>query len=82
MTWSISANIVDDISAEMGVSTTFCYVIIVILVLTIIFGIIGWYLGAKRRKREKFEATKKVCPSCGGDNKGDALLCKYCYEML
>jgi hypothetical protein len=73
---------IDDISADLGVSSTFCYVIIFILGLTIIFAVIGWYLGAKRRKREKFDATKKVCPSCGGDNKADALLCKHCEEML
>ncbi len=82
MSWPISANIVDDISAELGVSTTFCYFIIGILGITIIFSIVAFYLGAKRRKQEKFEATKKVCPSCGGDNKGDALLCKHCDEML
>jgi hypothetical protein len=73
---------VDDISAELGVSSTFCFLIIGILGLTIIFSIVAWYMGAKRRKREKFDATKKVCHSCGGDNKGDALLCKHCDEML
>jgi uncharacterized membrane protein (GlpM family) len=49
---------VDDISAELGVSTTFCYLIIGILGLTIIFSIVAWYVGSKRRKQEKLQALR------------------------
>ncbi|UCE73982.1 MAG: hypothetical protein JSV56_13335 [Methanomassiliicoccales archaeon] len=78
----ITANIIDDISQDLGVSQTFCYVIIAILALTIVFGIISWIVGGRRRKKELLDAKKKICPGCGGENKPDALLCKYCEEML
>lgn len=78
----ISASMIDDVSSELGVSITFCYVLIGIMALTIVFAIVAWVAGGRRRKREKFEATKKVCPSCGGDNKPDDLLCKHCDEMI
>lgn len=79
---SIFANIVDDISNDLGVSSTFCYIIIILLILTIAFAIISWIIGGSRRRREIREMKKKICPSCGGENKPDALLCKYCDEML
>ncbi|UCG70629.1 MAG: hypothetical protein JSV09_06320 [Thermoplasmata archaeon] len=82
MRWSISANIIEDISKDIGVSTTFCYIIVAFLVLTVIFAIISWIIGGRRRRKELREMNKKVCPACGGDNKPDDLLCKYCEEML
>lgn len=78
----IYANIFDDISADLGVSTTFCYLIAGILGLTILFAVISWLISGKRRKKELKELQKKICPACGGENKPDALLCKYCEEML
>jgi hypothetical protein len=78
----IHAGIVDNIASDMGVSTTFCYVIIAILALTLVFAIIGWIAGSRRRKREQLDLKKKICPACGGENKHDELLCKYCEEML
>jgi hypothetical protein len=73
---------VDDISSDLGVSTTFCYVLIGILALTFAFAIIGWIAGGRRRKRERYGLTKKICPGCGGENKPGTLLCKFCDEML
>jgi ribosomal protein L40E len=78
----ITANIIDDISHDIGVSPTFCYIIIAILGLTIIFAVIGWIIGGKRRKKERYDTKKKICPACGGENKPDALLCRFCDEML
>ncbi len=78
----IPANIIDDISEDLGVSQTFCYFIIGILVLTIVFAIVSWIIGGKRRKKEIRESMKKICPGCGGKNDPDALLCQYCEEML
>ena len=78
----IPANIIDDISSDLGVSTTFCYFIIAILVLTAVFAVVGWIVGGRRRKKERREMMKKTCPACGGKNDPDALLCQYCEEML
>ncbi|UCF08576.1 MAG: hypothetical protein JSW28_02490 [Thermoplasmata archaeon] len=74
--------IIDDIRSDLGVSRTFCYFIIAILFLTILFSIVMWFIGGRRRKRELREAKKKTCPACGGENDPDALLCTYCDEML
>ena len=76
------AGVIEDIASEMGTSTTFCYLIVAILALTAIFAILGWIAGKRRRRKEKLELNKKVCPACGGDNKPDALLCRFCEEML
>ena len=75
-------DIIQDISKDLGVSTTFCYLIIAILGLTIDFAVITWIFGGLRRKKEIRDLKKKTCPSCGGDNSPDALLCKHCDEML
>lgn len=82
LTGFIFANMIEDISKDLGVSQTFCYVIIVILALTVVFAIISWIIGGRRRKKELKELNKKTCPACGGDNEPDALLCRYCEEML
>lgn len=82
MTVYIPANIIEDISQNLGVSLTFCYIIIAILALTIVFAIISWIIGGRRRKKEIRESMKKICPGCGGENDPDAILCKYCEEML
>ncbi|MEE9152106.1 MAG: hypothetical protein V3U20_09785 [Thermoplasmata archaeon] len=78
----IFASIIEDISEDIGVSETFCYIIIAILALTVVFAIVSWIIGGKRRRKEIRESRKKTCPGCGGDNEADALLCKYCEEML
>jgi predicted permease len=78
----IPANIIDDISKDLGVSQTFCYFIIAILALTVVFAFVGWIIGGRRRKKEMRERMKKPCPACGGDNDPDAILCQYCEEML
>ncbi len=75
-------DIIQDISKDLGVSTTFCYLIIAILGLTIAFAVITWIFGGLRRKKEIRDLKKKTCPFCGGDNSPDALLCKHCDEML
>ncbi len=79
---SFFASIIDDISTDLGVSPTFCYLIIAVLAMTIGFAVISWIIGGKRRKSEIREINKKICPSCGGANSPDALLCRYCEEML
>jgi hypothetical protein len=53
-----------------------------ILALTFAFAIIGWIAGKRRRKKERYKSKIKICPACEGENKPDALLCKYCDEML
>ncbi len=73
---------IDNIGNELGVSPMFCYVIIIIVIMTIAFALISWIVGKKRREKEMLEMNKKICPGCGGDNAPDALLCKYCEEML
>ena len=78
----IPAGIIEDISSDMNVSPTFCYVIVGILVLTFAFAFIGWIVGKRRRKKERYQSKKKICPACEGENKPDALLCEYCDEML
>lgn len=78
----IPAGIIEDLSSDMNVSPTFCYVIVGILALTFAFAIIGWIAGKSRRKKERYQSKKKICTACGGENKPDALLCKYCDEML
>jgi hypothetical protein len=75
-------DIIQDISKDLGVSPTFCYVIIAILGLTIAFAFITWIFGGLRRKKEIRDAKKKTCPFCGQDNSPDALLCKHCDEMI
>ncbi len=82
MKWLVINSFIEDISNELGVSPTFCYIILVIFILTITFGVISWIIGAKRRNKAMKEMNKKVCPGCGGDNEPDALLCMYCEEML
>ncbi|UCE37430.1 MAG: hypothetical protein JSW00_18550 [Thermoplasmata archaeon] len=78
----IPASIIDDISKDLGVSATFCYLILAVLAMTIGFAFITWIIGGRRRKKEIKEMNKKTCPACGGKNKEDALLCKFCDEML
>jgi hypothetical protein len=73
---------IEDLSKEIGVSQTFCYLIIGILLLTIIFAIIFWIMGARRRKKEMKEKKKMPCPACGGLNDPEEILCKFCEEML
>lgn len=82
MAWLVVNSFIGDISRDLGVSETFCYIIIVIFILTIAFAAISWLIGGKRRKKEMKEMNKKICPGCGGDNEPDALLCKFCEEML
>ncbi len=82
MTWFAYNGFIDDISNELGISPMFCYVIIIIVIMTIAFAVISWIIGKKRREKEMLEMNKQICPGCGGDNAPDALLCKYCEEML
>ncbi len=78
----VFGSIIGDISHDLGVSETFCYVIIVVIALTIGAAIIMWFMGGRRRRKEMKDMNKKTCPSCGEDNEPGALLCKYCEEML
>jgi len=50
--------------------------------LTVVFAIVGWIIGGRRRKKEMRDRMKKTCPGCGGENDPDAILCQYCEEML
>lgn len=73
---------IEDLSKDLGVSQTFCYFIIGMLLLTMAFAVIFWITGARRKNKELKELKKKPCPACGGANDPDALLCKFCEEML
>jgi hypothetical protein len=75
-------DLISDTAKDLGVSETFCLVIIGILVLTIIFVIIAWLAGGRRLRKERRAKNKKICPVCGGENPPDALLCTFCDEML
>ncbi len=75
-------DLIHDTANDLGVSDTFCLVIIAILVLTVIFAIITWIIGGRRVKKERRAKNKKLCPACGGENPPDALLCTFCDEML
>lgn len=78
----IPAGIIEDIASDLNVSPTFCYVIVGILALTFAFAIMAWISGIRRRKKERYDSKKKICPACEEENKPDALLCEYCDEML
>lgn len=73
---------ISDTAKDLGVSETFCLLIIGILVLTAIFAFIAWIVGGRRLKKERRAKNKKICPVCGGENPPDALLCTFCDEML
>ncbi len=76
------ANIVEDWSSELGVAPTFCYLIIAIFGLTVAYALISWIMSTRREKKHVRKLSMIKCPGCGGDNKPDALLCKYCEEIL
>lgn len=73
---------IHDIATDLGVSDTFCLVIIAIFAFTIIFAIISWIVGGRRLKKERRYKNKRICTACGGANPQDALLCTFCDEML
>ena len=75
-------DLIHDTASDLGVSDTFCLVIIAILVLTVIFAIITWIIGGRRLRKERREKNKKTCPACGGENASGTLLCTFCDEML